>query len=60
MNDWAKRLPIKKHKGLGMMMWTDQQGQLVVPPDDNLKKKILRELHDHWGAGHPGRDETTR
>ncbi len=60
INDWNKRLPIKKHKGPGMTMWTDQQGQLVVPPDDDLKKKILRELHDHWGVGHLGRDETIR
>ncbi len=28
--------------------------------DDVLKRRMLRELHDHWGAGHPGRDETTR
>jgi len=31
-----------------------------VPPDDGLKRRILREYHDHWGAGHPGRDETLR
>ncbi len=41
-------------------MWTDKEGRLVVPPDDDLKRKIMKELHDHWGAGHPGRDETTR
>ncbi len=41
-------------------MWTDKEGRLVVPPDDELKRKIMKELHDHWGAGHPGRDETTR
>jgi transposase InsO family protein len=33
---------------------------LVVPPDDALKRRILREYHDHWGAGHPGCDETIR
>ena len=60
MDDWSKRLPIEKHEGAKAMMWTDRQGRLVVPPDDDLKKRILRELHDHWGAGHPGRDETTR
>jgi len=60
MDDWSKRLPIEKHEGPKMTMWTDQQGRLVVPPDNDLKKKILRELHDHWGAGHLGRDEMTR
>jgi len=60
MDDWSKRLPIEKHEGAKAMMWTDRQGRLVVPPDDDLKEKMLRELHDHWGAGHPGRDETTR
>ena len=60
MDDWGKKLPIKKHEGVGRTMWTDQQGQLVVPPDDDLKRRILKELHDHWGVGHPGRDETTR
>src|SRR6267154_2330933 len=34
MNDWAKRLPIKKHEGPGETVWTDRQGRLVVPPDD--------------------------
>jgi len=38
----------------------DKVGQLVMPPDNNLKRRILRELHDHWGAGHLGRDKTTR
>ena len=60
MEDWSRRLPIEKHEGPRVTTWTDHQGRLVVPPDDDLKKKILRELHDHWGAGHPGRDETTR
>ena len=60
MDDWSKRLPIEKHEGVKTTMWMDQQGRLVVPPDNDLKKKMLRELHDHWGAGHPGRDEMTR
>ena len=41
-------------------MWTDKEGRLVVPPDNDLKRKMMKELHDHWGAGHLGRDETTR
>jgi hypothetical protein len=42
------------------MEWRDKEGQLIVPPDNALKRKILRQLHDHWGARHPGRDETIR
>jgi len=60
MDDWGRRLPIVKHEGLKVMMWTDQQERLVVPPDNDLKKRMLRELHNHWGAGHLERDETTR
>ena len=41
-------------------MWMDKEEWLVIPLDDDLKRRIMRELHDHWGAGHPGRDETTR
>jgi len=47
MDNWSKRLPITKQEGVGTTMWTDQQGRLVVPSDNDLKKKILRELHDH-------------
>ncbi len=60
MDNWERRLPNIKHEGPRTMMWMDQQERLVVPPDDDLKKKILRELHNHWGAGHSGRDETIR
>ena len=41
-------------------MWTDKKGQIVIPSDDNLKRRILRELHNHWGVRHLGRDEMTR
>jgi hypothetical protein len=27
------------------MIWRDQGGQLAVPPDNALKRKILRQLH---------------
>jgi len=42
------------------MTWRDKEGRLVVPPDNALKRQILREYHDHWGAGHPGCDKTIR
>jgi len=40
--------------------WTDEKGRLVVPPDNNIRREIARNWHDHRGAGHPGRDETFR
>jgi hypothetical protein len=35
------------------------QGKIAVPPDDTLKKEILRRFHDLEIRGHPGRDSTT-
>jgi hypothetical protein len=40
--------------------WTDEEGRLVVPPDDDICREIARNWHDHRGAGHLGRDETFR
>ncbi len=62
MSKWEKMLPIIRHNKQGgrMTIWTDKEGRLVVPLDDELKRKIMKELHDHWGAGHLGRDKTTR
>ena len=31
-----------------------------MPPDGNLKRRMLQELYNHWGAGHLWRDETIR
>jgi Integrase zinc binding domain len=39
--------------------WT-QSGKLVVPPDLELKRRIMTHTHDAPTAGHPGRDETLR
>jgi hypothetical protein len=30
------------------------KGRLVVPDDEELKRKVLRQFHDHQLAGHPG------
>ena len=34
--------------------------KMVIPPDDDLHRQIMKEWHDNPVAGHPGRDETTR
>jgi hypothetical protein len=54
MEQWEKTLPIVKMESPMGKEWRDQGGRLVVPPDDKLKRKILQQLHDHWGAGHLG------
>jgi len=60
MKQWEETISITPSKGLHMTEWRDRGERLVVPPDDALKRKILRQLHDHWGARHPGRDKTIR
>jgi len=41
-------------------IWRNQEGKLVVPSDDNIRREIMNIWHDIPAAGHPGRDETTR
>jgi hypothetical protein len=60
MKQWEKTLPIRRDEELGRTTWRDKEGQLVIPPDDTLKRRILWEYHDHWGAGYPGHDEAIR
>jgi len=60
IEQWEKTLSIKKDEEPGRTTWRDKEGWLVVPSDNTLKRRILREYHDHWGAGHPGHDETIR
>jgi len=41
--------------------WKDQQkDRLTIPPDNILKRLILRTWHSSPAGGHLGRDETTR
>jgi|SRR6266851_5596684 len=61
LEEWEMCLPIHKIKGGHMNMWKDDQGdQLVVPPVNTLLRKIMRIWHNHYGAGHSGRDKMTR
>jgi hypothetical protein len=42
-------------------IWRTMTSQkLVIPPDDEIWREIMKEWHDSPPAGHPGRDETTR
>jgi hypothetical protein len=58
MREWEGRIDLYVEEGPHEKVWKDKRGRLMVPPDDALKRKILKQLHDHWGAGHPGRDKT--
>jgi len=60
MERWEKTLSIERDEEPGRTTWRDKEGRLIVPPDDTLKRQILREYHDHWGAGHPGHNKTIR
>jgi len=60
MDEWAKDLPIVRDKQVDGPVWRHEpSGRLVVPPVDEIRKKIVRVWHDHKGGGHLGRDETT-
>jgi hypothetical protein len=60
MKQWEGTLSIKRDEGPGNTAWRDEKQCLVIPLNDNLKRRILRELHDHWDVGHPGCNKTTR
>jgi len=53
LEDWSTPHSIKEEQG----SWLKDR-QLVVPPDKELKRRILQVLHNAPTAGHPGRDET--
>jgi hypothetical protein len=50
LEQWGKTIPITKIEEPGRTTWRDKEGRQVVPPDDALKRRILREYHDHWGC----------
>jgi hypothetical protein len=60
MKEWEKTLPIQREESPHRARWRDYEGRIIVPPNNETKRKILRQLHDHWGAGHLGRDEMMR
>jgi len=42
-------------------MWKNNQGDcLVIPPVDELYKKIINIWHNHYGAEYPERDKMIR
>jgi len=61
MDKWAEDLPIIRDEQVDGPMWRHEpSGHLVIPPVDEIRKKVIQVWHDHKGGGHSGRDETTR
>jgi len=53
LEEWSTQHSIEEEQGTWL-----KDGQLVIPPDEELKRRILQVLHDAPTAGHPGRNET--
>ncbi len=50
METWARSLPIQELDGV---IWKDVPGdQLVIPPDNKVKREVLWVWHEHKGGGH--------
>ncbi len=61
MDKWAEDLPIIRDEQVDGPVWRHEpSGRLIVPPVDEIRKKIVGVWHDHRGGGHLGRDETTQ
>ena len=54
MEDWKRSKEVAQDD---QEMYT-RDGKIVVPPDESLKRRILRRNHDTPTRGHPGRDRT--
>ena len=54
MEDWKQSKEVTQDDQ-GMYM---RDGKIVIPPDESLKRQILRRNHDTPTRGHPGRDRT--
>ncbi len=60
MDKWAEDLPIIRDEQVDRPVWQHEPlGCLIVPPEDEIRKRVVQVWHDHRGGGHLGRDETT-
>jgi len=61
MKEWQDVYPIKLIETSSQPFWKDtNQQRLVIPPNDLLKRQLMKIWHDDPTAGHPGRDEMVR
>ena len=58
MKEWENIYPIQVIETLSQTFWKDTNEQwLVIPPNDLLKRCLMKVWHDSPTAGHPGQDE---
>jgi Integrase zinc binding domain len=61
MKEWESTFPIKCMDNPGKPFWQDISGrQLIIPPDQGLKREVMNTWHEGPLNGHPRRDETIR
>jgi Integrase zinc binding domain len=60
MGDWQKAFSCIQEEQMHHVPKWKRDGKLVVPPDLEIKRRVMRYTHDAITAGHPGRDETIR
>ena len=61
MNAWDGKTTLDKKplpSGSGYKWMHPETNQLVIPPDETIRRTILHEWHDKESGGHPGREET--
>jgi hypothetical protein len=61
MKEWESTFPIECVDNPDKPFWQDILGrQLIIPPDQGLKREIMNTWHEGPLNGHPRRDETIR
>ena len=63
MDNWDHKIKLTKTslKPEPGFMWHDpSSNKLVIPPDEELRRHLMKVWHEGVTNGHPGRDETTR
>ena len=60
METWESKGLVKRIITETQIMWKDsQKGQLAIPPDNDIHRRIMDVWHKGATGGHPGQDETT-
>jgi Integrase zinc binding domain len=61
MEEWTNIYPIEHVDNPDKSFWRDTKGQqLIIPPDQGLKCKLMNTWHEGSINSHPSRDETIR
>jgi Integrase zinc binding domain len=60
LQEWITAFGIEKKEETTRFPKWEKDGKLVVPPDIQLKRRLMTSIHDAPTGGHPGRDETIK